>query len=176
MRRETTVTRLGAGVDRRRRLDAAAAERTRVCLSSYATHIAGFGPDVGLLAATSVLRDAADGAGFLAGAAALVGLPARVLSGEEEAALSFAGAMAGCEPVLVPPRVAADGATTLALGATSALVCGAPATVVIDIGGGSLELAVGTREAAGRPRPFVRLQPRHRRRTADRALLCGRSA
>ena len=132
-RRETTVTRLGAGVDRRRRLDAAAVARSRACLTGYAARIAGFGPDAGLLAATSVLRDAGDGAGFLADAAALVGLPARILSGEEEAALSFAGAMSGIEDRAGAEEAAAGRAA------------GRPATVVIDIGGGSLELAVGTR-------------------------------
>ena len=63
--RETTVTRLGAGVDRRRRLDAAAAERTRACLAGYAAQTAGFAPEESLLVATSVLRDAADGPAFL---------------------------------------------------------------------------------------------------------------
>jgi len=143
--RLTTVTRLGAGVDRRRRLDAAAAGRTRACLSGYATRIAGFAPDAGLLAATSVLRDAADGDGFLAAAGALVGLPARVLRGEEEAALSFAGALSGVE------ECGGEEATRAAPGVRPASP--RPATVVIDIGGGSVELAVGTRGRSGPDAP-----------------------
>jgi len=143
VRRETTVTRLGAGVDRRRRLDAAAVARTRACLSGYATHVAGFGPETGLLAATSVLRDAADGAGFLAEAGTLVGLPARVLRGEEEAALSFAGALSGVEDRGGEEQAAGGGRPASPR----------PDTVVIDIGGGSLELAVGRRAASGPAAP-----------------------
>jgi len=139
--RLTTVTRLGAGVDRRRRLDAAAVARTRTCLSGYTSRIAGFGPETGLLASTSVLRDAADGAGFLAEAAALVGLPARVLSGEEEAALSFAGALSG-----VGDHGGEDARARYDAHPR-------PAAVVVDIGGGSVELAVGSREAPGPATP-----------------------
>ena len=136
--RETTVTRLGAGVDRRRRLDAAAAERTRACLAGYGAQVAGFAPEASLLVATSVLRDAADGPAFLDRLAAELALPWRILTGEQEAALSFAGALSG--------RVAAHGP-----GACAAAPPGRPATVVIDIGGGSLELAVGTQSGAVTP-------------------------
>jgi len=118
--RETTVTRLGAGVDRRRRLDAAAAERTRSCLAGYAAQVADFAPQACLLVATSVLRDAADGAAFLERVETELALPWKILSGEQEAALSFAGALSGRTAPLARS-----------------------ATVVIDIGGGSLELAVG---------------------------------
>ena len=118
--RETTVTRLGAGVDRRRRLDAAAAERTRSCLAGYAAQVVDFAPQARLLVATSVLRDAADGAAFVDRLEAELALPWKILSGEQEAALSFAGALSG----RTAPRSRS-------------------ATVVIDIGGGSLELAVG---------------------------------
>jgi exopolyphosphatase/guanosine-5'-triphosphate,3'-diphosphate pyrophosphatase len=130
--RETTVTRLGAGVDRRRRLDAAAAGRTRACVARYAALIAAFAPDSGLLVATSVLRDAADGTAFLDELAALAGLPARVLRGEEEATLSFAGAVAG---------TAAWGREEAGRG--DGRMPARPAIVVVDIGGGSMELAVG---------------------------------
>ena len=132
--RETTVTRLGAGVDRRRRLDAAAAERTRVCLAGYAAQVADFAPITTLLVATSVLRDAADGPAFLERIQADFALPWTILSGQQEATLSFSGAVSGRSD---PPGTAAPGR---------------PATVVIDIGGGSLELAVGRRPAPqGRP-------------------------
>ncbi|MGD0996783.1 MAG: hypothetical protein ABR941_00490 [Thermoleophilia bacterium] len=136
--RETTVTRLGAGVDQRRRLDAAAAERTRACLAGYGAQMAGFAPEASLLVATSVLRDAADSPAFLDRLAAELTLPWRILTGEQEAALSFAGALSG--------RVAAHGP-----GGCAAAPPGRPATVVIDIGGGSLELAVGTQSGAVTP-------------------------
>ncbi len=142
--RETTVTRLGAGVDRRRRLDAAAAGRTRACVERYGAQIAAFAPEAGLLAATSVLRDAADGAAFLDELAALAGVPARVLSGEEEATLSFAGAVAGTAGWADP---GVDGSPAHEEAAHRRTL-ERPAIVVVDIGGGSMELAVGEGTAA----------------------------
>ncbi len=140
--RLTTVTRLGAGVDRQRRIDPDAAARTRGCLAGYAARVAAYAPDARLLVATSALRDAADGRAFLDGLTEEFDLPATILSGEEEAALSYAGA------------VSAAGASTdrvghecPAAGSSPALAGGPlperPAVAVIDIGGGSLELAVG---------------------------------
>ena len=96
--RLTTVTRLGAGVDRQRRIDPDAAARTRSCLAGYAARVAAYAPDARLLVATSALRDAADGRAFLDGLAAEFDLPATILSGEEEAALSYAGALSGWTP------------------------------------------------------------------------------
>ncbi len=144
--RLTTVTRLGAGVDERRRLDAAAAARTRACLAGYTTRIAAFAPEAGLLVATSVLRDARDGPEFLATAAAELDVPARVLSGEEEAALSFAGALSGCEAT-GEERGGAGGPPGVAASPDAR-----SATVVIDIGGGSLELSIGARPPAEAPK------------------------
>jgi exopolyphosphatase/guanosine-5'-triphosphate,3'-diphosphate pyrophosphatase len=132
--RETTVTRLGAGVDRRRRLDAAAVERTRACLAGYAAQVAGFAPAASLLVATSVLRDAADGPAFLERLRFELGLPWTILTGEEEATLSFSGAASGLSDE--PGGVGVSDA---------AAATRRPATVVIDIGGGSMELAVGRR-------------------------------
>jgi exopolyphosphatase/guanosine-5'-triphosphate,3'-diphosphate pyrophosphatase len=80
-----------------------------------------------------VLRDAADGAAFLEGVTRDHGWPARVLSGEEEARLAFRGGTAGSAGAAPRPLVG-----TLAL---------------VDIGGGSTELAVG--EPGGAP-GFVR--------------------
>ena len=138
--RETTVTRLGAGVDRRRRLDPLAVERTRSCLARYAAQVASFAPAATLLVATSVLRDAADGPAFLESLRNDLGLPWRILTGEQEAALSFRGAVSG---------LVDEPATGMPAGATGAATSSGPATplrsavVVIDIGGGSMELAVG---------------------------------
>jgi len=135
--RETTITRLGLGVDRARRLDPVAADRTRACLARYAAEVREFAPERTLLVATSVLRDAADGCAFLEGVQADFGLPWTIASGEEEAALSFAGAASG-----LPSDVAAQAPPDRS------------DMVAIDIGGGSLELAVGLPGAP--PPPFVR--------------------
>jgi len=149
--RETTVTRLGAGVDRRRRLDAAAVARTRGCLAGYAAQVASFEPAATLLVATSVLRDAADGPAFLERVKTDLALPWTILTGEQEAALSFAGALSGQS--------------------------GAPrrsATLVVDIGGGSVELAVGTPPGPAAPYPrSLHRTPRRRppRRTPRRRSL-----
>ncbi|MEZ5126235.1 MAG: Ppx/GppA family phosphatase [Thermoleophilia bacterium] len=128
--RQTTVVRLGEGVDEDRRLRPAAIERTRACLAGYAAELRRFSPERRLLIATSVLRDARDGAAFLAAVEREYGMPSRVLRGEEEAALAFRGG-------------------TAELAATSA----SGKLVLIDIGGGSTEFAIG---APGGAPSFVR--------------------
>jgi len=116
--RTTRVVRLGEGVDEHGRLLPAAVERTRACLAEYAELIAGYGPDARRLIATSVLRDAADGRAFLDAVRRDFDLPWRILSGAQEGAAAFRGAV--CGPA------------------------GAPGVVlVIDIGGGSTELVIG---------------------------------
>ena len=140
--RLTAVTRLGAGVDRQRRIDPDAAARTRGCLAGYAARVAAYAPDARLLVATSALRDAADGRAFLDGVEAEFDLPTTILSGEEEAALSYAGAVSGVDATSgrgSPERPAAERPPAPAPPAPQR-----PAAAVIDIGGGSLELAVGT--------------------------------
>jgi exopolyphosphatase/guanosine-5'-triphosphate,3'-diphosphate pyrophosphatase len=127
--RLTTVVRLGQGVDRSGRLDPDAIARTRGCLAGYAPRLEAYGPARRLLVATSVLRDAADGRGFLAGVERDFALPSRVLGGDEEGALAFRG-----------------GTAELAGRANAPLV-------LTDIGGGSTEFAVG---AAGSKPDFVR--------------------
>ena len=142
------MVRLGQGVDRSGRLDPAAVARTRACLAGYAPRLEAYGPARRLLVATSVLRDAADGRGFLEGVERDFALPSRVLDGEEEGALAFRG-----------------GTTELAGRADGPLV-------LVDIGGGSTEFAVGRRRLAAR----LRAQPGHRRRAPHRALRAPRSA
>ena len=142
--RLTTVTRLGAGVDRQRRIDSGAAARTRSCLAGYAARVAAYGPDARLLVATCALRDAADGRAFLDGLTAEFDLPAEILSGEQEAALSYAGALSGSAAAVALPAQ-----RPAVVGPPSECPAAAPppqrpAAAVIDIGGGSLELAVGT--------------------------------
>lgn len=126
--RAATVTRLGRGVDRTRALDPPAVERTVACLEGYAARIEAFAPQARLLIATSVLRDAHGGERFLDGMRERFGLPWRILTGPEEALLSFAGA-ASAFPQARGKRIA-----------------------VVDIGGGSTEFAIGEPGAA----PFTR--------------------
>jgi exopolyphosphatase/guanosine-5'-triphosphate,3'-diphosphate pyrophosphatase len=136
--RRTTVVRLGQGVDRSGHLAAAAVERTRACLAEYAALIDAYRPDVRRLNATSVLRDAADGRAFLAAVERDLGLPWRVLSGDQEAAAAFRGAV--CGPAGRALRQALRGSGGRA-----------PHVLVVDIGGGSTELIVGpVPDGAGR--------------------------
>jgi exopolyphosphatase / guanosine-5'-triphosphate,3'-diphosphate pyrophosphatase len=127
--RLTTVVRLGQGVDRSGRLHVDAVARTMECLREYAPRLEAYGPARRLLVATSVLRDAADGPAFLAAVERDFALPWRVLGGEEEGALAFRGG------------------TAALVGATAGPL------VLVDIGGGSTEFAVGV---AGRRPDFVR--------------------
>lgn len=113
------ITRLGAGVDATGRLDPAAVERTLEVLGEYA-EVIGRHDVVGTrMAATSASRDAANREDFLGPARELLGVEPELLSGREEAELSFLGATAG-----LPPE-------------------GGP-YLVVDIGGGSTEFAVGS--------------------------------
>jgi exopolyphosphatase / guanosine-5'-triphosphate,3'-diphosphate pyrophosphatase len=117
--REMTVTRLGAGVDRRGHLDDAALARTLETIGDYHQVWESHGVDGRVrIAATSAVRDAADRDRFFGGVRERTGVDAEVLSGEEEARLSFLGAV-GAVDVDPPPAV-------------------------IDVGGGSTELIVGT--------------------------------
>ena len=131
--RVTTVVRLGQGVDKYGRLHPDAVARTHACLSEYAPRIEAYGPERRLLIATSVLRDATDGRQFLRAVVAHdFHLPWRVLCGEEEGGLAFRGG------------------TSWLAGAGAA----APdPLVLVDIGGGSTEFAIGS---AGEPPAFVR--------------------
>jgi exopolyphosphatase/guanosine-5'-triphosphate,3'-diphosphate pyrophosphatase len=115
--REVRITRLGQGVDRARTLHLDAIARTTTVLEEYAATMRGLGVSGARLVATSAVRDAANRDEFVAAASAAAGVPAEVLSGIEEARLSYAGATAGLAP-------------------------SAGADVVLDIGGGSTELAV----------------------------------
>ncbi len=89
------ITRLGRGVDATRTLDPDAVERTLACIASFARDIEQ--ADVTRVAAvgTSAMRDARGGEGFRARAGELLSVEPRVISGEEEAELTFAGALSG---------------------------------------------------------------------------------
>jgi exopolyphosphatase/guanosine-5'-triphosphate,3'-diphosphate pyrophosphatase len=113
-----TITRLGKGVDRSKRLDDAAVERTLDVLRKYAARAHELGARV-LAVGTSAMRDAQNGADFVARATEILGARPEVISGQREAELTFLGATQG-------------------LGfAPDAPLC------VIDIGGGSTEIVRG---------------------------------
>lgn len=129
--RELTITRLGQGVDATGRLHPDALARTIDTIARYAEIWTGHGVDGRVrIAATSAVRDASNRDDFFAGVRRVAGVDAEVLSGEEEAALAFAGA-AGAVDVAAP-------------------------TAVVDLGGGSTELVVGDDD--GQVRGSVSLQ------------------
>ncbi len=113
------ITRLGQGVDATGRLAPEAVERTVAVLSEYRRVLDRLGVDRVRMTATSAARDAANRDDFFDAAEAAVGVRPELLGGDEEARLSFLGATAELDP--------ADGPF-----------------LVVDIGGGSTEFAVGT--------------------------------
>ncbi len=117
--RESTVTRLGEGVDATGRLGEAPQQRVFATLEHYAAQIREQDCEASAAVMTSAVRDASNGAEFAAAVRARYGLEGRTLSGSEEAAFTYAGATAARQ---------ADDTAEL---------------VVIDIGGGSTELVVG---------------------------------
>jgi exopolyphosphatase/guanosine-5'-triphosphate,3'-diphosphate pyrophosphatase len=138
--RRSRVTRLGEGVDADGALSDAAIERVFAVLKEYRREIDARDCAANLAVLTSAVRDATNGAEFAQRVRDELGLDAKVLTGDEEAQLTFLGAMAG--------RAAAE-----------------EPTVVIDIGGGSTEFVVGTGRSAGfhvsTPAGVVRMSERH---------------
>ncbi|TMM34400.1 MAG: Ppx/GppA family phosphatase [Actinobacteria bacterium] len=114
--RRMEIVRLGQGVDRTGVLAAPAIERTRVALAGYAEAIGTLGAERVRMVATSASRDARNADEFRDMVVATLGRPPEVVSGDEEARLSFVGAVRG----LPPARY-----------------------LVVDIGGGSTEFVVG---------------------------------
>ena len=94
------------------------------------------------MVATSATRDAANAADFVRGVEDVLGVTPEVLSGEDEAYLSFTGATAE----LAAPR---DAGT--APGAAGAAAAPGGPYLVVDIGGGSTEFVLGDGRPAGRP-------------------------
>jgi len=119
--RRMTITRLGQGVDREGSLDPEAEARTLRVLAEYRALIEAEGVQALDAVATSAVRDARNAAPFLERAEEVLGIKPRVLSGEEEALLSFLGATHDLG----------------GLGDSPGLV------LVVDIGGGSTEVIMG---------------------------------
>ena len=109
--RRTRITKLGEGVDRRRRLLPVPIARVRNTLTDYRRELESLGAERTLAVATSAVRDAENGEAFLGEVEWSYGFATRLLTGDEEAAMTLRG---------VGPL--------------------APGTVVIDVGGGSTEL------------------------------------
>ncbi len=122
--RRMQIVRLGQGVDSTGRLAPEALQRTLRALSGYARLIRDLSADAVRMVATSATRDAVNAAEFVRGVGDVLGLEPEVLSGKEEAYLSFVGATA--EFAAAP----GDGPY-----------------LVVDIGGGSTEFVVGDRLA-----------------------------
>jgi exopolyphosphatase / guanosine-5'-triphosphate,3'-diphosphate pyrophosphatase len=118
--RQLRVVRLGEGVDRTGELAPAALERTRAALAEYAATCRRLGVERTRMVATSATRDARNRSDFTTLARDVLGAEPEVLTGAEEAALSFDGATRGL-----------DG--------------GEGPFLVIDIGGGSTEFVLGAR-------------------------------
>jgi len=112
LQRETRITRLGEGVDARRRLLPVPIARVRNVLSDYRRTVESLGAERTLVVATSAVRDAENGEAFLGEIEWSYGFMTRLVNGDEEAELT----RRGVEP--------------------------APGTLVLDIGGGSTELIV----------------------------------
>jgi exopolyphosphatase/guanosine-5'-triphosphate,3'-diphosphate pyrophosphatase len=119
--RRMEIVRLGQGVDKTGRLAPEAIERTRVALASYAAEIDTLGVDRVRMCATSASRDASNAGDFRAMVERTLGVAPEVVTGDEEARLSFTGAVRGLPADALEPYL------------------------VIDIGGGSTEFVVGTR-------------------------------
>jgi exopolyphosphatase/guanosine-5'-triphosphate,3'-diphosphate pyrophosphatase len=121
-----TITRLGQDVDRTHRLASAAVERTRTCLESYASSLHELHAERVGVVGTSAMRDSEGGRELRDYVRSLLGVDVRVLTGVEEARLTFRGALSG-----------------LAMNTSREVA-------VFDVGGGSTEVVVG-KFAAGEP-------------------------
>jgi exopolyphosphatase / guanosine-5'-triphosphate,3'-diphosphate pyrophosphatase len=116
--RDMVITRLGQGVDETGRLAPEALQRTLEVLARYVRRARALHVERIRVAATAAVRDAANAADFERPVRELAGSPLEIVSGEEEARLSFLGATRGLD---------------------------APAPfLVLDIGGGSTEFVLGS--------------------------------
>jgi exopolyphosphatase/guanosine-5'-triphosphate,3'-diphosphate pyrophosphatase len=121
--RRTTVTNMGRGVDHTGMICADAIEDACGVIADYKAHYEELGAERVMAIATSAVRDAANGEAFIAELRERFNMDARLLTGEEEAHLTY-------------------------LGATAHRAAGEP-TLVFDIGGGSTELIVGSGQEVG---------------------------
>ena len=118
--RQMRIVRLGQGVDRTGRLAPEAIERTLAAVREYKRMIDNLGATDIRFVSTSAMRDAENRQEFIEPVKNLLGVYPEVVPGTEEAALSFAGA------------------------ASSVHAYDRGKVLVVDIGGGSTEMVVGT--------------------------------
>ncbi|HEY2966396.1 MAG TPA: DUF501 domain-containing protein [Actinomycetota bacterium] len=116
--RDMVITRLGQGVDETGRLAPEALQRTLVVLARYVRRAQALHVERIRVAATAAVRDAANAVELERPVGELAGSPLEIVSGEEEARLSFLGATRGLDAT--------------------------PPFLVLDIGGGSTEFVVGS--------------------------------
>jgi exopolyphosphatase / guanosine-5'-triphosphate,3'-diphosphate pyrophosphatase len=117
--RRSTITRLGEGVDERRRLLPLPIARVRNCLTDYRREAERLGAERALLVATSAVRDAENGEAFLGEIEWSYGFATKLASGDEEAELMLRG-----------------------VGDVG------PGTLVLDVGGGSTELVTASEQTS----------------------------
>ncbi len=137
--RNMQIVRLGQGVDQNKAFHPDAIDRTLKAVADFSTEIARRGVSKIRFCATSATRDAANRDLFIDGVNSLLGIKPEVISGEEEAALSF-------------------------FGATKELHQSGAPYLVIDIGGGSTEFVFGTEKvdfAKSQNIGCVRMSERH---------------
>jgi exopolyphosphatase/guanosine-5'-triphosphate,3'-diphosphate pyrophosphatase len=138
--REMRIVRLGEGVDRTGRLSPAALDRTMGALREYADLIARASPAAVRMVATSATRDAENAQEFVDRVKKVLGVAPEVVTGDEEARLSF-------------------------IGATRELTETPAPYLVTDIGGGSTEFVLGGPEGVSGGRSVdigcVRMTERH---------------
>ncbi|RBP63659.1 Ppx/GppA phosphatase [Brevibacterium sanguinis] len=139
LRRETRIVRLGQGVDATGEFAPEALERTFAAAQEFAEAAAEFSPEKLRFVATSASRDAQNRDEFFAGIFRILGVVPDVITGDEEAQLSFLGATVGRGMDSGP-------------------------FMVMDLGGGSTELVLGTsgvESAVSMDIGSVRLTERH---------------
>mgnify|MGYP004523785237 FL=1 len=138
--REMRIVRLGQGVDATGWLAQEALDRTFAAAREYAQLLKEHGADSVRFVATSATRDAGNRQVFVDGIREILGIEPEVISGDEEAALSFAGAV-------------------------RAVGYGDGDTLVFDLGGGSTEFVLGDESGVKASRSVnigcVRLTERH---------------
>lgn len=122
------TTRLGKGVDASGKLDPEAIKRTVEAVVRFHEQAKDLGADRVLAAGTSALRDAANGKDFLDDVHAKTGITVVIITGDREANLAYSA-------------IKSDSSITLSQDSEN---------VVFDIGGGSTELIVGTKDAVAR--------------------------
>ena len=120
--RVMTVVRLGQGVDRTGQFAPEALERTLAATDDYAAQCREHGVEAIRFVATSATRDASNRDVFVEGVRERLGVAPEVISGDEEARLSFRGALSALDASKPGPYL------------------------VVDLGGGSTELVLGQRE------------------------------